>query len=227
MPLTRFAARTLRSATTNIDIAAATAPSSGQVLTATGTTAATWQTPSGGGATCLAVIPLPAVNSLAGNSTNGTYNTNTTQYFYQFALPFGITVNKVSIYGGGATVLGTYDITIYSENGQTQEIAVTTANVDVGITTTAVSAVALSAGMHWFGFNSNGTANVQVANWAQGATTNAFSTTNGLPFAVTSEPVMCGTATITASTPKANFNPVTDLTINSLSVAAPVFRLDN
>lgn len=38
----------LRSATTVINIQSATAPSSGKVLTATGSTSATWQTPSGG-----------------------------------------------------------------------------------------------------------------------------------------------------------------------------------
>lgn len=47
MSLTKYAARALKSATTTVDVAAATAPTSGQVLTATGTTAATWQTPSG------------------------------------------------------------------------------------------------------------------------------------------------------------------------------------
>ncbi len=41
-------ANSLRSATTSVDVATATAPSNGQVLTATSGTAATWQTPSGG-----------------------------------------------------------------------------------------------------------------------------------------------------------------------------------
>lgn len=41
-------ARGLKSATTTISISGATAPSSGQVLTATSSTVATWQTPSGG-----------------------------------------------------------------------------------------------------------------------------------------------------------------------------------
>ena len=41
-------AKSLKSATTTVDVSAATAPSSGQVLTATSSTAATWQTPSGG-----------------------------------------------------------------------------------------------------------------------------------------------------------------------------------
>jgi hypothetical protein len=39
----------LQSATTTINVSSATAPSAGQVLTATSGTAATWQTPSGGG----------------------------------------------------------------------------------------------------------------------------------------------------------------------------------
>lgn len=38
----------LKSATTTVSVSAATAPSSGQVLTATSSTTATWQTPSGG-----------------------------------------------------------------------------------------------------------------------------------------------------------------------------------
>jgi len=43
--LKRFAALALRSATTNVEVYSATQPSSGQVLTATSSTAATWQTP--------------------------------------------------------------------------------------------------------------------------------------------------------------------------------------
>lgn len=39
----------LKSATTEVDVSAATAPSNGQVLTATSSTTATWQTPTGGG----------------------------------------------------------------------------------------------------------------------------------------------------------------------------------
>jgi hypothetical protein len=39
----------LNSATTTINVSSATAPTSGQVLTATSSTAATWQTPAGGG----------------------------------------------------------------------------------------------------------------------------------------------------------------------------------
>ena len=51
------AAASLRSATTIVGVAAATAPSSGQVLTATSSTAATWQTPSSGGQ------PIPSAST--------------------------------------------------------------------------------------------------------------------------------------------------------------------
>jgi microcystin-dependent protein len=53
-------ARSLKSATTTIDISGATAPSSGQVLTATGSTAATWQVPTTG------AIPTGGIIAYAG-----------------------------------------------------------------------------------------------------------------------------------------------------------------
>lgn len=47
--LTSGITNALKSATTTVDVSAATAPTSGQVLTATSSTTATWQTPSAGG----------------------------------------------------------------------------------------------------------------------------------------------------------------------------------
>lgn len=49
MPLLRSSSKALRSATTIVDVGAATAPSTGQVLMATASTTATWQTPASGG----------------------------------------------------------------------------------------------------------------------------------------------------------------------------------
>lgn len=46
--ITIVQAPALRSATTTVSVSAATAPTSGQVLTATSGTTATWQTPTGG-----------------------------------------------------------------------------------------------------------------------------------------------------------------------------------
>lgn len=78
---TATAAGGLESATTTVVVSGATAPSNGQVLTATGGSAASWQTPSGGGGTPFlvatqyapAVIATPGVSSTtmaAFDSTN-------------------------------------------------------------------------------------------------------------------------------------------------------------
>lgn len=67
----------LRSATTTINVVAATAPTAGQVLTATSGTAATWQTPSGGGSVEKWTTPtsrttgISAVNLNAGANVLG------------------------------------------------------------------------------------------------------------------------------------------------------------
>jgi hypothetical protein len=58
------AALGLKTATTTVSVSGATAPTSGQVLTATSSTAATWQTPSGGGATDVQLF------TASGNWTN-------------------------------------------------------------------------------------------------------------------------------------------------------------
>lgn len=89
-------ASALKSATTTVDVAAATAPSAGQVLTATDSTHATWTSPSGTGtvtqvtsadanATVATQTTTPVITivsapqwttarNLAGNSVNGTAN---------------------------------------------------------------------------------------------------------------------------------------------------------
>lgn len=77
----------LRSATTTVNVAAATAPTTGQVLTATSSTAATWQTPSGGGgsATTIYIDQTPdngAYGLLAGavNGVNAVFTVSQGSY---------------------------------------------------------------------------------------------------------------------------------------------------
>lgn len=66
----------LNSATTVVNVSSAAAPSSGQVLTATSSTAATWQTPSAGGASTPKVIIARITGEwkLDGTSANGAYD---------------------------------------------------------------------------------------------------------------------------------------------------------
>lgn len=56
VPAEATAALGLKTATTTVSVSGATAPTSGQVLTATSGTAATWQTPSGGGGKVAQVV---------------------------------------------------------------------------------------------------------------------------------------------------------------------------
>ena len=68
----------LKSATTTVSVSTATAPSSGQVLTATSSTAATWQNPAGGGSLASDANGNTAAGTSAGQV--GTGNTTYGQY---------------------------------------------------------------------------------------------------------------------------------------------------
>lgn len=74
--LTSGITNALKSATTTVDVSAATAPTSGQVLTATAGTTATWQTPASGFANPMTTLgdiiyenATPTPTRLAGNTT--------------------------------------------------------------------------------------------------------------------------------------------------------------
>jgi hypothetical protein len=65
----------LRSASTVVSVSSATAPSSGQVLTATGSTAATWQTPAAGGGASGAKMPVRVATTANITLSGGAPNT--------------------------------------------------------------------------------------------------------------------------------------------------------
>src|SRR5207253_652521 len=67
--LTSGITNALKSATTTVDVSAATAPTSGQVLTATSGTAATWQTVSGTGTVTHTVGALTINRLVVGNAS--------------------------------------------------------------------------------------------------------------------------------------------------------------
>ena len=69
--LTLLQAPALKSATTTVNVSASAAPTLGQVLTATGGTAATWQTPAVGGT-------VTSVSVVSANGLTGTVTTPTT-----------------------------------------------------------------------------------------------------------------------------------------------------
>lgn len=210
--LTSGITQALKSATTAVDVSAATAPSAGQVLTATSSTAATWQAPSGGG-TVLTSMPRPVANTVSASTQ--TANVNTTMYVGMINLPVAITANSISLNISSVGVAGTLDITLYSEDGQSQLFSVTTANIaGGGVVTTALSAVSISAGNYYIAINTNGTADIIFS---------TYTTQTTLRSGVTSEPVLAGTVTITAGTPPATITPSTVTDANP----CPFVRFDN
>ncbi len=188
----------------------------GQLLSTNGSGVLDWIDPPSGGATILSIRPDPMYSWTT--QTTGDVSVNTTAYAASFVLPASITVNKLSIDIVSVDVAGTLDIAIYSENGQTQHIAITTASISAGgIVTTAVSAVTLAAGVYYILVIPNSTADINVRCY----TASGFQDFR----AVTSEPLYSGVITgLTAGTLPATFTPSS---ITTDSNRCMVFRLDN
>lgn len=181
----------------------------GTGLSITGTTLSA----SGNTPTMTAHIAAPDFHS---GMSNITINSNTTGYTSSFTLPAQITVNKLSVACTTATTAGTIKIGIYSEDGQTKHIDITTASISAtGIVTTAVSAVTLSAGRYYAVIVPVSTTNINLRSAAMADEI----ITNG----VTSEPDLMGTQTVTAGTLPTTFT-TSSLTSNT---NAALIRFDN
>lgn len=97
--------------------------------------------------------------------------TNTVQFVGQIVIPFNITINKFTIGHTSTPTDGTFDISLYSSDGQTRlftkETATLTGN-GTAVTTTLDAPVAVTAGVYYLGVNSNGTASVSMLFWSTG-----------------------------------------------------------
>lgn len=74
-------ANALASLTTTINVSSATAPTSGQVLTATSDSTATWQAPAAGGSGALILLNTQPANSLSSIAFSSTFLTNTYTHY--------------------------------------------------------------------------------------------------------------------------------------------------
>lgn len=201
---------------------------SGQVLTTDGSGVLDWATVSGGGS-ITTLTPTPINGGITGASSDSQFNATTRQYMYMFNVPASITVNKISIKTGGTTTTDVaWDITIYTADGQTKAIEVTTATITTSDTiyATAVSSVTLTPGNYYFAINTGGaTGDCNFYTWTS-ATNQALGNSVSLATDVASEPKLMGYATITAGTPSATFDPAA-ITEDTLTNGAVIFRLDN
>jgi|SRR6185369_8771241 len=165
--------------------------------------------------TLKSIIPIP----VGPFPTEGTQqmNSNTTMYVGLVNIPSAITVNKITIVAGTVTVNGTLDLTVYSEDGQTKLIAVTTGTISAADTeySTTVGSILLPPGNYFLCINTNSTADITPRLW----------TLSNRPvlIAPSSKPVLAGTVTITAGTPPSTITPGSI----TQGLKVPTFLLNN
>lgn len=148
---------------------------------------------------------IPNLLQIATTTSEQQHNTNTAMLTAAYVFPHETKVRAISCYVKAVGTSGTLDLTVYTENGQTQKIAITTASITAtGIVTTAVSpSVTLQPGVYYFGVNTNSTADITLEGY-----TNSQSP---LSRTVSGKSDLVGLVTISAGSPPATFNPVSDL----------------
>lgn len=196
---------------------------------ATGSTGATLAVSPDNLPTATVMVPLPSTGW--GGYDRTIIDDTTTAHVALFSVPYQITVNKISIISQTVSTGDTLDLTLYSEDGQTQIFSVTTASVSASSTvyTTAVSSVSISPGNYYFMVNANsGTPNLGIYGYTPSNALFANSTTGTLSD-ISTEPVLAGTVTITAGTPPATITPSGITVVKSTSTTGrPIaLRLDN
>ena len=172
--------------------------------------------------TVTSLVPLPDFFAFRVGAGGG-FVTNTLLHLGRYVIPLTITVNKVSIYGTELDVAGNFDITLFSEDGQTQifNISNLAGAADV-MTATLGAPVTIDPGIYYFGVLPNSTADTKIVHYitADAAGTDLGATLFG---GVASEPDRKGTITVTADTMPATIDPTA---ITHAAESAAVFRLD-
>lgn len=158
---------------------------------------------------------IPRAIAPHGATGSASIDTNTIMRVNLVEIPVAITVNKITINVTTVNVAGTVDLSVYSADGQSRPISVTTATISAtGAVSTSVSAVKLKAGSYYLAINTNSTTDLVCSVF--GISSLSFRE-------VSSEPTLTGTITITAGTPATTFNPTSDITVGTSGI---MFRLD-
>lgn len=143
---------------------------------------------------------------------------NTTGFCGRIVISAPITTQKIFIDIGSHSVSGTVKIGLFSEDGQTRLISVTTATITTtGLVTTAVSSTSIPAGIYYVVI-------VPVSTTNTGPRTHTFLSGAVLLANPSSEPVSEGTITVTADTMPTTITPSS---ITYASSSCCIFRLDN
>ncbi len=175
-----------------------------------------------GGASVKTVLPESPLRSSTAQNYTAVSNivTNTVMYIGLVYVPFSIIANQVSIslVNNGSNVAGTAKITLYAEDGQSQNFSVTTGSMTQGIQSTALSSVSIPSGNYYIAIVGDGTLNYGISSFV---TATALGTDFRSP---SGKPVIEGTLTVTGFTPPATFTPSSISATASDTIAV---RFDN
>jgi len=124
---------------------------------------------------------------------------NTTATVFSFNILQAISVAKCTTRWSASAVNGTFDVVIYSEDGQTQLISYTTGTISgAGADTVAITPVFLNPGRYYALIVPNSTASCTIR---------SFDSTSMDTATPSGEAVWAGVLTVTASTPPATIDP--------------------
>tara|TARA_R110000850_G_C9954230_1_gene463878 strand:+ start:725 stop:2080 length:1356 start_codon:yes stop_codon:yes gene_type:complete len=148
-------------------------------------------------------LPLPVIYTTA--LTSSTINNDTTAKFSMFNMGDKITANKLIFTVPSHSATGTFDINIYSEDGQTIILSQTTPSIasSGNHVITLDAPVVISAGNYYIGIVSNdASVNMSLLTYA----------TQAWLHNVSGYPVLSGTKTVTTGTLPSTIDPTSDIT---------------
>jgi hypothetical protein len=150
--------------------------------------------------------------------------TDTSALVSLISVPFAITVNKISLRTATNVSASPFDISLYSEDGQTRHISVSTAGSHSvsSVVSVAVSSVVLRPGYYWLLVNVDSATLTQVFAYDHA---DPLDSTASLLSDVSSEQILVGTYTITSGTPPATLT-LANIT-ESTTGSAVCVRFDN
>ncbi len=211
------------------------AGSSGQVLRSAGAAAPTWSTATypatagtannllqSDGTNFVSTAPPSMVavttrSAMATGATAATAISSLTSFnIGLFNVPQQITVNQLSYNIGAVTTAGTYKICVYTEDGATKKIDVTSSTNAAGVNNVTVSSVVLAPGNYYVAMGCATTCSNTVSLWTS---TSQASINTSVP---TGKRAFEGTGTMTSGTCNSTLPTVT-----ATNSKTPVVRLDN
>lgn len=171
---------------------------------------------------CLTLIAKPVAELNTAGATFVTIElaTNTTMNVGQIYVPFSITINEISYYVQAVGNHGSLKIGLYSEDGQTQYIGFTTADITTNgqKTETLSPAVTLNPGIYYLSIVPVGTADINLFNWVTSdVALYGYASVSG-------KAVVEGTLTVTAGTLPATITPSA---ITGSPTRISIIRFDN